>query len=253
MCTLTFIPNGNGFLVAMNRDESLTRQTALPPRVFVEDGIQAVYPTEPSGGTWIACNCGGALLALLNWYSVGTDLSAENARSRGTLIPELIGEKESDCVRCAVAKVDLQKVRPFRLIGVFGNEKTIQELRWNGARLETLESGWKAKHWFSSSLSDRSAERGRGAACEQAWNEPGAGSQEWLRKLHRSHVPEPGPFSVCVHRRDAATVSYTEVAWRNGLATMNYAAGNPCLKDGFDATSTLGLTNEAGFENAAKP
>ena len=239
MCTLTFIPEEKGFLVAMNRDESLKRETALPPHVFVEDGMHAVYPLEPSGGTWIACNCGGTLLALLNWYSVGTHLSAENARSRGTLIPELIGEKESDCLQCAVAKLDLRKTRPFRLIGVFGNERTIQELRWNGARLETLKTAWRAQHWFSSSLSDRSAEHGRGPACDQAWKEPGAGGEEWLRRLHRSHVPQPGPFSVCVHRPDAGTVSYTEVSWRDGLATMNYAAGNPCLKDEFDAISTL--------------
>jgi hypothetical protein len=36
-------------------------------------------------------------------------------------------------------------------------------------------------------------------------------NQEWLRSAHRSHVPAPGPFSVCVHRPDTATVSCTEV------------------------------------------
>jgi Transport and Golgi organisation 2 len=245
MCTLTFIPKEKGFLVGMNRDESMKREMALPPRVFAEDGMQAIYPREASGGTWIACNSGGTLLALLNWYSVASELSAENARSRGTLIPELIGEMESDCVRCALEKVDLRSVRPFRLIGVFGNEEAIRELRWDGARLKTLEKEWKAGHWFSSSLSDRKAEQGRGEVCCCAWKEPDAGSEEWLRSLHQSHVPGPGPFSVCVHRLDAATVSYTEVSRRDGLVTMNYVAGNPCLKDEFDATLTLPLTNEA--------
>jgi hypothetical protein len=244
MCTLTFVPKEKGFLIGMNRDESLNREMALPPRVFTKDGVQAVYPREASGGTWIACNGSGVLLGLLNWHSAASELPAEDARSRGTLIPELIGQKDSGGVRSAIAKLDLRKLRPFRLIGVFGSEKIILEWRWDGARLKKLETEWAARHWFSSSLSDRSAELGRGAACDQAWKEPGAGCELWLRALHRSHVPQAGPFSVCVHRPDAATVSYTEVEWLDGLVTMNYVAGNPCLKEEFDETVNVALTGE---------
>ena len=31
MCTLTFIPKPNGYLLGMNRDERLTREAALAP------------------------------------------------------------------------------------------------------------------------------------------------------------------------------------------------------------------------------
>src|ERR1700756_122950 len=56
MCTLTFVPSEDGYLVGMNRDELLTRPAALPPRRFQRSGMEMVYPREPSGGTWIACN-----------------------------------------------------------------------------------------------------------------------------------------------------------------------------------------------------
>ena len=54
------------------------------------------------------------------------------------------------------------------------------------------------------------------------------GSPVWLRRLHRSPAPHAGPFSTCMHRADAATVSYTDVAVPSRRAVMSYHAGAPC-------------------------
>jgi uncharacterized protein with NRDE domain len=91
MCTLTFVPAEDGYLVGMNRDELLTRPVALPPKVFERSGIEMVYPREPSGGAWIACNGQGNLLALLNWKGCESHNLGEKRRTRGLVIPQLIG------------------------------------------------------------------------------------------------------------------------------------------------------------------
>src|SRR5216684_7953344 len=91
MCTLTFVPAEDGYLVGMNRDELLTRPVALPPKVFERSGIEMVYPREPSGGAWIACNGQGNLLALLNWNGSESHNLSEKRRTRGLVIPQLIG------------------------------------------------------------------------------------------------------------------------------------------------------------------
>ena len=49
-----------------------------------------------------------------------------------------------------------------------------------------------------------------------------------LRRLHRSHLPKRGPFSICMHRPDAMTISYTEVAVSKQRATMRYKSAPPC-------------------------
>jgi hypothetical protein len=49
-----------------------------------------------------------------------------------------------------------------------------------------------------------------------------------LRRLHRSHSPEAGPFSTCMHRSDAATVSYTEITAFSRKARLRYHAAAPC-------------------------
>jgi hypothetical protein len=62
----------------------------------------------------------------------------------------------------------------------------------------------------------------------EALRQASAGSTEWLRRLHRSHSPKRGPYSTCMHRDDAATVSYTEVVVSRHGATMGHTPGAPC-------------------------
>ena len=129
---------------------------------------------------------------------------------------------------------------PFMLIGTFPLEQIISQCRWDGRQLQVCRIGWDIHHWFSSGVSDEMARKVRGSTCHEAWRRREASSVEWLRCLHASHSPVRGSFSICVHRPDAATVSYTEVAFTGGELTMRYHAGHPCQALGrFDAEVTL--------------
>ncbi len=252
MCTLTFVPLEDEYLVGMNRDELFSRPRALPPKVFVKGAMEMVYPREPSGGTWIAANSQGNLLALLNWNCNEASYAGEKRKTRGLVIPELIGLPESSTANSHFHRMDLDGLFPFRLVGIFRSEKVVNEWRWDGTAKQLLRLPWARKHWFSSSLSDSLAEKERRRACEAAAGGPAAGSNGWLRRLHRSHVPRPGPFSVCVHRLDAATVSYTEVRCGGTQIAMDYLDGNPCLKTSFDELATLALKHPLVHNNLRK-
>lgn len=239
MCTLTFVPTENGYVAGMNRDEKLTRARALPPKRFDFPGASAVFPREESGGTWIGCNSHGNLLALLNWNAVGPRLDGRNLRSRGVLIPELIGANDLTNTHARYAQLDLHGVSPFRLVGAFLGESVIAEWRWDGFRRQEFQFRWEKRHWFSSSASDALARRERGRACDKAGKEGSMGPVSWVRNLHQSHDPVPGPFSICVHRKDVATVSYTEVRCSGEGIAMSYRSGSPCLSDLFDSEISL--------------
>jgi hypothetical protein len=242
MCTLTFVPTEDGYLVGMNRDELLTRPKAISPKTFKKDGLEITCPQEPSGGTWIACNSHGNLLALLNWNDRMSFYQGEKPRSRGLLIPRLIGEPDLIATDSQFNHLNLGGVFPFRLVGIFRSERIIHEWRWDGDAKRKQQYSWNRKHWFSSSLSDSIAKKMRGGVCEGAAGELAAESCGWLRGLHRSHVPKPGPFSICVHRQDAATVSYTEVRCQGSSVSMDYLDGNPCLARSADRLRSLTLT-----------
>ena len=49
-----------------------------------------------------------------------------------------------------------------------------------------------------------------------------------LEAYHRSHYPEKGPFSVCVHRKDVQTVSLTTIEVNSHDVVMRYMDGFPC-------------------------
>jgi hypothetical protein len=238
MCTFSFVPTKDGYYAAMNRDERLTRSQASPPSTFRHGDLSAIYPFEEGGGTWIACNQRGVTLALLNWNLAAAKTLAEQ-RSRGTLIPHLIGKSTSDEVAKDLGAMNLDGLLPFRLIGVFQCHPQIFEWRWEGRSLEALSFPWKSHHWFSSGASDDMAERIRGEACRVAWQEKDAGSLPWLRALHSSHGVAAGPFSVCAHRDDAGTVSYSEIVFHGHSTTFRYIAGSPCRFTGEALTLTM--------------
>lgn len=224
MCTFSFSPTRDGLLVAMNRDESLRRQSAQPPQLFTCNATQALYPAESSGGTWLAVNEYGLLLALLNRNGGGAH--REGQRSRGLVIPGLIHTPLSDWPR-ALQSARVDAMRPFTLVALDLVARRVTETAWDGAQLAAIEHPWAPRHWFSSGLSDAEATRVRGRTC-QVFREHFRITADSLRELHRSHSPERGTYSVCVHRDDAATVSYSEVQISGSRVHFGYAAGPPC-------------------------
>jgi hypothetical protein len=234
MCTLSVIAGAESYLLAMNRDERIARGAGELPRIHHLGGSEAIYPNDGAGGTWIAANEHGIGLALLNWNDVacfGVDTrpaETRNARSRGQLIPALVGSRSLPELRSAFAVLDLDGILPFRLVGVFPSEKEIGEWRWDSAQLEFQVHAWESRHWFSSSLSDKQAESLRGAVCRSAKDESDAGSVPWLRRLHASHANGPRPFSLCVHREDVRTLSYTEITCTAATVTLQHFLASPC-------------------------
>lgn len=227
MCTVTFAPRKTGYALAMNRDEQLTRPVAKPPARKILKGGLAIYPTEPGGGTWISVNGRGICLTLINWYAIPARVR-ENPLTRGGVIKAARSADGRKYVDDVLSKLPLSRMNPFRLIGFFPGAKQITEWQWNLRQLVSKNHEWVLSQWVSSGLDEPTAQRVRTATFREAQTEPGVGTLPWLRQLHRSHLPAIGPFSTCMHRPDAKTVSYTEVLVASRHATMHYQAGAPC-------------------------
>lgn len=227
MCTVTFIARRNGYALGMNRDEKLIRAAGLPPRLTYLNGHAILAPSEPGGGTWIGVNDTGVTLALINWNSV-TSRVAGQAVSRGEVVKLALPSDSPALVDATLNELLLPRVNPFRLIGVFPACKAVVEWRWNLQHLERRDHRWRTNTWVSSGFDEPGAQQTRGKAFRETLRQKTAGSTDWLRRLHRSHGPECGPYSTCMHREDAATVSYSEVTVSRQTAKMRYAPGAPC-------------------------
>jgi hypothetical protein len=253
MCTVSFLPRPHGFYFTMNRDEKRDRLTALPPEVVEIGSGRAVFPREPTGGTWISMNDAGVCLAVINLHRVERQ-PKNDVVSRGEVVTALAGKSVADEITSGIGTLQLRKLRPFRLIAVLPSQKRITEWRWNLEWLTMRDHRWQPQHWFSSGFDERRAELERAKVCASfvagggdpgresgraGVNAPGY-SLNWLRQLHRSHAPKRGPFSICMHRPDASTVSYTEIAVSEKGATMRYKPGPSCSA-GTTVTKTISL------------
>ncbi len=227
MCTVSFLPRPNGFYLAMNRDEKRTRSSALPPAIVDLAKRRAMFPREPNGGTWISTNDAGVCLALINWHRIDRD-PREAVVSRGQVVEALAGKSSADEIAAGLTALPLTQLRPFRLIAIISAARSIDEWRWNLESLSVRTHKWGARHWFSSGFDERRAESERTKFCDAAHQQRSAGTLAWLRRLHRSHSPKRGPFSICMHRADATTVSYTEVVVSDRRAIMRYKSGSTC-------------------------
>lgn len=153
MCTVTFLPRGNGdFIFTTNRDEDPTRET-LFPKVYLEDGFKFLYPKDvKAGGTWIALSEEERLVCLLNGAFNKHKHTGNYSRSRGLIVKEAL---KAENIKWFVEDVDLEGVEPFSLVAIDWSFLTICiELIWDGNEKHIRVLSHQPKIWSSSTLYD---------------------------------------------------------------------------------------------------
>jgi hypothetical protein len=241
MCTVTFSPRRRGYALAMNRDEKLTRVTGLPPAQKIINGCAVLAPSEPGGGTWIALNAAGIAFTLINWHFISAQVNGRTV-SRGRVVNEVSSANTAEFASAALERLPLEQINPFRLIGFFPANHEIFEWRWDLQELVQQKHLWRIQQWISSGFDEPAAQRIRDQTFRQALKQKTAGRLDWLRRLHRSHLPQSGPFSTCMHRADAATVSYSELAVSPNQAAMRHHVGAPCDYNKHASAPCAGVT-----------
>jgi len=227
MCTVSFISRPGGYALAMNRDEQRSRGPGLPPQLRKQSRQLVLSPSERGGGTWIALNGSGVSFALVNGYSIPQDGQLATV-SRGEVVNAVSDKDRARLVDKRLGELPLAYIKPFRLIGVFPHRQEIIQWQWNLEKLVRVRHEWKAQQWISSGFNEPMAQQVRRRMFEIALLQEDAGSIDWLRQLHSSHLPETGPFSTCMHRPDAVTVSSTEIVVSGDEGTMTHVNGAPC-------------------------
>src|SRR5262249_50968260 len=147
---------------------------------------------------------------LVNWHLIERDPSGEQI-TRGEVVKNLATAPSFSEIEEGLRSLPLSQMRPFRLMAISNQQHRVAEYQWDLEQISIDQYGWIRRHWFSSGYDEATAGRIRRQVCNEAWNQSGAGTLKWLRDLHASHLPERGPFSICMHQPFAETVSYTEV------------------------------------------
>ncbi|HZT59111.1 MAG TPA: NRDE family protein [Pyrinomonadaceae bacterium] len=233
MCTVSWLRIPGGYELFCNRDERHARKLAAPPAVRETRGVRFVAPADgDAGGTWIGVNEAGLTLCLLNRYEDAPSLRSDAAprddyRSRGLLLAGLMDCASVSQVRARVAGADLSRHRPFTLAAISADEPALL-VRWKNNERSFDADGDASMPLTSSTYRTGGVIAARKLLFRRMVEESGAVSPAMLRDFHGSHHPERGPFSVCMHREDAATVSFSRVRVGGGTVEFSYQPGPPC-------------------------
>ncbi|MEM7515522.1 MAG: NRDE family protein [Planctomycetota bacterium] len=227
MCTLSLAAGERegDWTLFFNRDEARGRAPELPPTEYVQDGVLCVAPTDrAAGGTWITANELGLSAALLNGYVETQGLDRGNEfRTRGELVRQLGAAADRQTLESRLRDLDLSYYRPFVLFAVDAEAARVT-FTWDG---ETLVREMSPELPLASSAAvQEEAKSSRRALYQRCvGTRPTA---EALDRFHRSHEPERGALSPCMHRSDAATRSLIRIDKSDERITMRHEAGPPC-------------------------
>jgi len=225
MCTVSWQFNDTGYQLFFNRDELGTRQRALLPEIKQHQGVRFIAPTDTdAGGTWISINEHGLTLCLLNNYAAQAQMSSRDWISRGQLVHELSHFKNIDDLINHLSISRLEAYRPLVLLTLSLNGHSCQ-LSWNGSNLDVIKN--PEMPLTSSSFQTEAVIKSRLQQFSQITDNSTPQIQQF-KQYHASHLPERGAFSVCMHRDNGQTVSFSHISVNAEQASFNYVDGSPC-------------------------
>lgn len=214
------IPEGVGFRVVCNRDEVRSRAPSGAPkwRAIERAGVpraRAIWPMDmEAGGTWIAAAEHGLVLSLLNLnLEPSPDMrGVRGLKSRGLVIPSLIGSADAEEAMRRVQRLNLRAFAPFRLVAADARsgELRIAEARWDRREIRIASDVRAPACFVSSGLGDSLAQP-RLKLFESTVLGTDEAMEEGQDRFHRHTWPERPEISVMMSRADARTVSVTTI------------------------------------------
>jgi hypothetical protein len=131
MCTVTYIPGKNGFVLTSNRDEHISRGIAFYPDFYEIGNKKLVYPKDnKAGGTWFISNERGDAGVLLNGAFGKHRPLPFYRKSRGLVLPEIF---QSDSPILAIQQYNLSEIESFTII--LFEHGLLYEIKWDGFKL----------------------------------------------------------------------------------------------------------------------
>lgn len=219
MCTVSFVPLQNGFLLTSNRDEKSYRST-IAPKVYTENEVKLLYPKdEKAGGTWIVAREDGTTIVLLNGAFINHQKKPNYSKSRGVILMEII---QAQFPLLHFQEMNLDNVEPFTLI-IFQNNK-LTEVKWDEVEKHFVDKSIKKTHiWSSATLYNRIQRIKRKQWFEDFCRHNNPLSIDKILSFHTNTQATNTQYGLVINREDKTkTVSITQLLLKNNKPEMTY-------------------------------
>lgn len=219
MCTVSFVPLQEGFVLTSNRDEKIYRPT-VSPKVYSENDVKLLYPKdERAGGTWIVAKEDGTIIVLLNGAFVNHEKKLNYSKSRGIILMEVISDKNPIQY---FSEMNLDNVEPFTLI-IFQNN-ILTEVKWDENQKYFITKSIRENHiWSSSTLYNQEQKTLREQWFEDFQLKTNPLTSEKILSFHKNEHSDNVEFGLVINRDEVIkTVSITQLLLQNNTVEMIY-------------------------------
>jgi uncharacterized protein with NRDE domain len=220
MCTVSFVPVKEKFIITSNRDEKTSRKNAIRPELSVYNGQKLFFPKDgDAGGTWIVMKENGDAAVLLNGAFICHTAEPPYRLSRGIVLLDIFSTERPSVT---FTKVDLNDIEPFTLVLLENN--CLYEFRWDGAEKYCKQlSINRAYIWSSSTLYDGFIVKKREQWFASFLNNHPIPTQQDVINFHR-FTGDGDRQNDLMMTRDGlySTVSITSILLTKDRASMKY-------------------------------
>lgn len=216
MCTVTIRLQADDVLVTMNRDEQKSRPAETPAFYWKDQKITAPKDSL-RGGTWMAVNDRGYAACLLNGYQPHDSNDISFSKSRGDIIPLLLGAEDP---RNAAENLSTEKYDSFRLVLMQDQQVSVHEwdlLNYSSDLLPVQE--W---YFFTSSSYKQSEVQEHRYKEFVKWVEQECAFNGGIPDIHIRCNDENSALSSMMWREDACTKSITQYSASNDGGVLKY-------------------------------
>jgi len=225
VCTMTWFKSREGYELFFNRDERLSRSRAELPTSQESEGVKYISPTDAdAGGTWITVNQFGFAVCLLNHYQFEQIETYKDWTSRGEIVRQFASTSDLGLAEQRFRALDLEDYRAFRMFIIERSGRN-RLCVWDGHAARIEKNVTKPKS--SSSVDARHVKKVRKDLFDELNLIESTSVQDYI-DYHSSHLPSRSKESVCMHRDDAKTVSFSHVSVSATRVEFRYADGSPC-------------------------
>lgn len=213
MCTVSFVPQKEGYILTSNRDESPNRRTLSPQKIQLGSGISVLAPVDAEkGGSWIATDSLGRTACLLNGGFTNHQRKLPYRKSRGHFILEAF---EALNFSDFIEKATLENIEPFTLVLV---DDGLKVMVWDGTQKHVQFLSNKQPHLWSSATLYTQQQHQEKLEIFKSFLADGNTSPEALLQLHGLHQNT----SFVLNKEHVKTISITQVVMKRGNSVLNY-------------------------------
>jgi uncharacterized protein with NRDE domain len=221
MCTVTFIPKNNGWILTSSRDEKKVRKT-LPPQTNKLFDQNVVFPKDQlAGGTWIAMSDKKTSVCLLNG-GFKFHKKKNFSKSRGLVLLERFRYKSwGDFWN----SIELEVVEPFTLLNLEHNKTlSLHELVWDGHQKHVTVKNTQETHiWSSATLYSSSMIEKRKEWFQKWCMDHAAIADHKIEGFHKSAFTDNTAQNILMKRTNGIqTVSISRIESTNGNTQLRY-------------------------------